>query len=585
MMMEDRLVRDLPEKSSVNLDDKMVVEDIDGTKLVQVNALRETIMAKLIFENVEAMRSASIDCDTLCITLGYREAGDGGGAYYKIVYEPTVVDDGANWLYLYTSDVNRAKFISIDGTVNPEQFGAYGNGINDDSAAITKCLKSRYETRFTSGKKYSLGSSIEVPDKDYICIDLNGCTLQAEVAVQGLIKAAPILTSSKENRELVIKNGYLDMTNHGGEPINIDRYFKRLTLRNISVVNARSSCVIRGGMNTSIINCDFCYVDKKDPNLGSATAIVFGCGSSTLKYQTLNVTEVLFDICSGIQLSDSSLKPHPNTVVNIDNCKISAPQGFMIWYTLVNDNFNTTLKPFSVNLSNIDAFGIENLVNERGTIKCNISFRDITINSCRNLFSSNNPNAIFSIYGSILDISDYSTNNIYPLIPAGSGEIHLNTTNIKLSGSHKSAQTTIHNSPLVGTAPGGDTYGLQFEGLYGYSYTLYDNTNIDTYEKTSPSYTGGIVPILKIENHVIELTTSTDRVTDISPGLNNQIIGLTCQDTDEYTIHGSTTISLKSNKPDPNVNILSIVGRMVNTDCPNIVYFKYNSQEDVWYQL
>ena len=42
MVIEDRLVRDLPVKSSIDLDDLMLIEDIDGTKLGYIRSIRSS---------------------------------------------------------------------------------------------------------------------------------------------------------------------------------------------------------------------------------------------------------------------------------------------------------------------------------------------------------------------------------------------------------------------------------------------------------------------------------------------------------------------------------------------------------------
>ena len=133
MIIEDRLIRDLAEKSQITIDDYLVIEDITGTKLAPITGLRRLIMDDLVFNNVEDMKMADLKDGDICITLGYRTVGDGGTSVYKIVYEPTAVEDGANWHYLYRSDVNRAKFISLNGDLHPEQFGAYGDGTKDEN--------------------------------------------------------------------------------------------------------------------------------------------------------------------------------------------------------------------------------------------------------------------------------------------------------------------------------------------------------------------------------------------------------------------------------------------------------------------
>ena len=63
-------------------------------------------------------------------TKGYYEANDGGNAEYIIVDDDSLVNDGGSIHVL--SNGLRAKLIINDG-INIKQFGAYGDGINEDS--------------------------------------------------------------------------------------------------------------------------------------------------------------------------------------------------------------------------------------------------------------------------------------------------------------------------------------------------------------------------------------------------------------------------------------------------------------------
>ena len=88
MQYEERLVRELPEKSEIELTDYLVLEDLDGTKLGLVSSLRALMMQNLVFKTVEDMKSSDVHDGDYCITLGYHTPGDGGAAIYMIVYEP-----------------------------------------------------------------------------------------------------------------------------------------------------------------------------------------------------------------------------------------------------------------------------------------------------------------------------------------------------------------------------------------------------------------------------------------------------------------------------------------------------------------
>lgn len=103
-------------------------------------------------------------------TKGYYETNDGGNAEYIIVDDDTLVDDGGSIHILN----NGLRAILVDNVAKPEVFGAYGDGIHDDSSAIQQA--------FDSGK------IVEFSPKTYLCFSLttnnslvihgNGATLK-----------------------------------------------------------------------------------------------------------------------------------------------------------------------------------------------------------------------------------------------------------------------------------------------------------------------------------------------------------------------------------------------------------------------
>ena len=68
-------------------------------------------------------------------TLGYFSSGDGGDNLYEIVAAGTGTDDGGTFINLAGSG-HQAKGLFPGGTVNVRQFGAVGNGVADDTAAV-----------------------------------------------------------------------------------------------------------------------------------------------------------------------------------------------------------------------------------------------------------------------------------------------------------------------------------------------------------------------------------------------------------------------------------------------------------------
>lgn len=120
-------------------------------------------------------------------TKGYYEANDGGHGEYVIVDDDTLVSDGGS-IHVLTNGL-RAKLIIKDGIINIHQFGAKGNGINDDYDAIinvlnyiksneTKTEIKSYLTLNFLPKTYYLGNVVEYDEYiDNLKINGNGAVI------------------------------------------------------------------------------------------------------------------------------------------------------------------------------------------------------------------------------------------------------------------------------------------------------------------------------------------------------------------------------------------------------------------------
>lgn len=104
------------------------------------------------YNSVDEMRkSETAIVGRPCVTLGYYEPNDGGGAVYIIRQKKeSDVDDGGSVLFL--NNGNAAELL-IDGAVNVKQFGAKGDNSADDTTAIQQAIDmarhsvlSNYET-------------------------------------------------------------------------------------------------------------------------------------------------------------------------------------------------------------------------------------------------------------------------------------------------------------------------------------------------------------------------------------------------------------------------------------------------------
>lgn len=90
-------------------------------------------MKPFVFANVADMKNSDALFDgAVCITEGFNNSGDFGGAYYQI---NTVGDADEKSVFSCKNNLY-AHYAYVQPFVTPEQFGAYGDGTHDDYEAL-----------------------------------------------------------------------------------------------------------------------------------------------------------------------------------------------------------------------------------------------------------------------------------------------------------------------------------------------------------------------------------------------------------------------------------------------------------------
>lgn len=143
----------------------------------------------VFFDTVEEMKISKLTVGNTCITLGYYNVGDGGGAIYKVRLKKNqdVEDNGK--IHFVSNDLV-AELIT-NNVVNPLQFGAKGDGVTDDTIPIhnaTQYLQNN-NTLYFPQRTYLVSFDrfdekelhkyiIDLKNKDNITIDFNNSTLK-----------------------------------------------------------------------------------------------------------------------------------------------------------------------------------------------------------------------------------------------------------------------------------------------------------------------------------------------------------------------------------------------------------------------
>lgn len=109
----------------------------DGTLQVIIDQFLK-INSVLTFINVEEMKNSNnLIVGSSARTMGYYTLNDGGGSLYRIIENNNLANDGS---YILLNNGLVAELIIEDVTISPEQFGCYGNGVNDDTENLQKCI-------------------------------------------------------------------------------------------------------------------------------------------------------------------------------------------------------------------------------------------------------------------------------------------------------------------------------------------------------------------------------------------------------------------------------------------------------------
>lgn len=160
------------------------------------------------FNNVEDMKNSQNLIDgSFAQTLGFYKYNDGGSGTYKIrEIQNTDVVDNCTIIPLSFNNLI-AELIIENSTISVNQFGAHGNGLDDDTIAIQKCIDyctSNNLTCFFNNQIYLTTSPLEIKEVSV----LSGGVTNDEYNTQARIKntTSDMITISSNIVGAKIKN-------------------------------------------------------------------------------------------------------------------------------------------------------------------------------------------------------------------------------------------------------------------------------------------------------------------------------------------------------------------------------------------
>ena len=185
--------------------------------------------------NIDELKNLDAKIGEKYKTLGYYEANDGGAGRYDIIENNSNLNID-NGLYIQLNNGLIAALSVRNNTVNVKQFGARGNGINDDVLYLRKALNSGIE-------------NIEIPNGEYKITDI--IKMEKE-NVNVIGNNSTIFTDDDYNPER--KNEFLFIMQSNNCNLNNVNIEARETKNIESLYNSQ---VYVGATNINILGCSF----------------------------------------------------------------------------------------------------------------------------------------------------------------------------------------------------------------------------------------------------------------------------------------------------------------------------------------
>ena len=261
-----------------NLD---VQEEINNKldAMVEAGTLQEIIAAYLNskalfgYDTVADMKSATnLIAGSYAKTLGYHAKDDFGASLYKIV-EDELTENGSTIIALNTEGLF-ATLVQETNVVKPEQFGAYGDGEEDDTDALQSAINYSIENECTlelNGQYKVTPKTLDDSTKVCLTYSKKDTGLQYVGTEIKFNRKARIFTTDTsedvtllriEARNLKITNGIFEGVENKTHLIEFSRIIKTSTNYNgYNLDNVIDGCVFKYGKNAISME-GYCFYNK-----------------------------------------------------------------------------------------------------------------------------------------------------------------------------------------------------------------------------------------------------------------------------------------------------------------------------------
>ena len=485
--MEEIKIRELPEKQAIEVTNHVIVEDQDGTKKVLVKHFRSLLLSSLYFDSVEELKnstSIALKEGDVCQTLGYHKPGDGGGAIYRITYNPAAVEDGKLVHYLSYSDTLRAEII-LEDFINVHQFGAVGDGKTDDTEAIQAAIDNSDSRviEFCNNKTYVIRNPITI-NKTNTLINGNGGILYPYY-VNG-INIMPNTDTDPMVSDITINKLHFDCT-RATNAIYIYRASK------VDVISCKVSNITNTGIN--IKNSEFInitYGELTGQNTGSLITLDGSDVSATddIAYSRfINILDCDFNNFSkAIHVLSTGSNGEINTLINLDKCNYDSAvvNSYCVYVACPIE----MLSIFANTVARVNTF-----LYFGGASKGDISCRGLSCLNTAKVFDIGTENGVLHLDGSIKVSADTI------LFANMAGKLRSNIS-----------WDLLPNGASFTTKLTGEIY----DAIHPYNYN----------EGKGYSISGSKLTIREARNLNIDWSSSTNNITEIENGVKGQVIYL-----------------------------------------------------------